>query len=595
MSPTTGKYRSIADQAAKPQEEVPTEALTPVDAPERALHDALEAMRGQDWRRHFDALTTVRACTVYHPHALAAQLHAVTSALVKSVGNLRSVLAKHAIVAIGDVVAHAQRKADPCLGEPVGLLAALVRRAADANHFLAEEAERVLLVCVDSCSAPKVLAVMTVQAAHKSERHRAKSAKVLHALVSKLGAATLELRDTGAVLVQLTKLLGDSNFEVRHWARLACTALQLAAGADFERACLRAGVPPKQVSCLQEAAQRARAHDDAVAPSSSRDHVTRVTLMPSEAMPHPAMQRTSGAVMAGKHRKHSITGAAAGPPPLRSPAEAPIAGARLPAIDDVGGQVGTGKAEEPGSKRPAAVGAPRVRVEPPAGGGLPAELEPLIAIAADVGDSDWKVRSDGLQRLRDLVQRHPREARHDKASAMLYDALLARCGDQNQKVCVLALSCFAEVLPVLAPSQFSPPHVSRLVATVAGTLASKAQVVVGEAQRVLGVLAQVADVPTYVHQLSVVLANAANPRVKVVLLGRVYSLIEPVHGARPEVVVRYVLPPCLRLLSDPRADVRQENNRVLVKCYQLLGDEIYDHIGGLAPAQAQKLQDLLED
>eukprot|EP01065_Artemidia_motanka_P032450 TRINITY_DN3945_c0_g1_i1.p1 TRINITY_DN3945_c0_g1~~TRINITY_DN3945_c0_g1_i1.p1 ORF type:complete len:1376 (+),score=267.84 TRINITY_DN3945_c0_g1_i1:109-4236(+) len=575
VSPTTGKYRSLTDQAAKPQEEVPTEELEPLAAPERVLPDAMEGLKGTDWRKHFDALTTVRALCIHHPQVISANVQQITGALVRSAASLRSAITKHAMVAIADFVTHLQRRMDPYLSEPVGVLQQLLKRASEPNHFLAEEAERALHCVVAHCTPHRVLSALSPQLAHKSEKHRAKAAKTLHSAVTKLGPSTYDVRDISTILTCLHKLLSDSNFEVRHWARLSCSVLQQS--GDFEKASLRAGLQQKQVQTMLDAAARARAHDDAVAATGGRDQLTRVNLTPSDAMPHP-VQHMQGVRPAAKQRRSSVQQDVLG-------GTSGSLGPGLPALDD-----GKGRDDSPVDLR-GSIGPKRSSF----GGGLPASLEGMTAVASDVGDLDWKVRIVGLTRLRELVKQNELDARNDRASALLVDTLLQRCSDQNQKVCALALSVLAEVIPVVCPSQLVPPSLSRLVGTVAATLSSSVQPVVGEAQRVLGLLQEVADVATYLNQLALVLGNATNPRVKVVLLSRVYSLLQAVHAARPEVIPRHVLPPCLRLLSDPRADVRQENNRVMVKCHELLGDRIYEHTSGLAPAQAQKLQDLLED
>eukprot|EP01062_Namystynia_karyoxenos_P003390 TRINITY_DN1120_c0_g1_i1.p1 TRINITY_DN1120_c0_g1~~TRINITY_DN1120_c0_g1_i1.p1 ORF type:complete len:1159 (+),score=330.23 TRINITY_DN1120_c0_g1_i1:186-3662(+) len=292
-SPSACRYRSVTDQASKPQEEIPTEALEPVPSPERALGEAVEATRGTDWRKHFDALTTLRALAAHHPQVLAPHLQAVAAAIVKSAMCLRSAIARHALVALGDLVTYMQRRADACLGEPVGVLHALLRRCAEPNHFLAEEAERSISAMVAHCSTARVLAALAPQLAHKAEKHRAKAAKVLYAAVEKLGAAAFEIRDLGGLLAGVHRLLTDSSFETRHWGRLTASSLRQAAGADFERLCSRAGLPQKQVQALQDAAARAVVQEHAVVSASGRDHLTRVDLTPSDAMPHPQLHSTA--------------------------------------------------------------------------------------------------------------------------------------------------------------------------------------------------------------------------------------------------------------------------------------------------------------
>eukprot|EP00756_Hemistasia_phaeocysticola_P002180 Hpha_TRINITY_DN11501_c0_g1::TRINITY_DN11501_c0_g1_i1::g.32456::m.32456 len=579
VSPNTGKYRSVADQARKPQEEIPTEELEPLQHPERVLPDALEGAKGQDWRIHFEALANIRAIAVYSPQVIQSNLQQVGTSLVKSVNNLRSAISKHGIVAIIDLVTHLQRRVDPFLGEPVGIVTSLVRKAAEPNHFLAEEAERALLAVVAQCSPHRVVSALVPLLGHKSEKYRAKAGKILHALICRLGSTLYEMRDAGVVLQHLHRLLGDSNFEVRHWSRLACSVLHQSSPSEFERQCARAGLHQKQVQALTDAAARARAHDEAVAASGARDHLTRVNLMPSDMMPH-VMPRTQAARGTLRQRGKSNASEA-----LINPNLALNLTPVLPSLDV---EESPTPSEQPRSLGSSSFGRRTSQ-------SLPVSLEPLTAITSDLNDLDWKVRMEGLGRLRELVADHKGEAGQERASMLLTDALILRCSDQNQKVCALALAVLAEVLPVLCPTQMVPPHLSRLVGTITGTLASKTQAVVGEAQRVLTLLQELVDVPTYTQQLCVVLANSANPSVKVQLLGRVFTLLDAAHASRPEVVTKHVLPPCLRLLSDPRSDVRQENNRVMVKCHKLLGERIHDFTSGLAPAQAQRLQDLLED
>jgi hypothetical protein len=79
--------------------------LTPSAAPHKDIEKVVLALPIQDWPDVFDTLNLVRRLARFHGDRLVASnnLHAIVVATAKLVDNLRSALAKNAMLALGDL------------------------------------------------------------------------------------------------------------------------------------------------------------------------------------------------------------------------------------------------------------------------------------------------------------------------------------------------------------------------------------------------------------------------------------------------------------------------------------------------------------
>ena len=559
-------YKGLLETNARPAQEVETADLKPVKNPERSLGIALQQIRDGDWRTHFDALNTIRAVVVHHDSAVAPQLQTVLATLVSSSENLRSAVAKTAVVAVGNVIETLKRCCDPYLES---VISQLIKKTHDSNHFLVEQAEKSIQLSIIHCTSSRVLCSLINCAGHKAERQRAKVTKHLHGICIKMGSAVFASRDLGKLLATLSKFLGEGSFEIRHWAKQCLYTISTFSlnDSEFERTCVKTGLSTKQVDKTLEVIKKVRIQNEA----NRESNVSRVTLTPGEICQQTTSLRKKSSDL-GQVQSNSQT--APQTDVLESTCTDPLSGT----IASTGSSSSLNTIRHCVGRRISSIQYPE-----------------SLGFLSSVGDGDWKLRLTGLQKLLGIV-RSPEmshDLREERSVNLVIDCLLSRCLDQNQKVIILSLQILGEFLLVVG----SIPIIAlaRVLSVVVTPLASSSSVIVKEAQTTLDAIREVEDCVQFVVHVTQQLTNCSHHRVKVNLLSQLYSAVELAHGEDPTCVAKYVIPASLRFLADPRSDVRLENNKVLTRCHDLIGDAIYEQSSSLPPLQAQRLSDLLED
>ena len=98
-------YHDLAmAQKAEGVEYVDAKDLEPVKSPAQEFQKALRGLETQEWPELFHTLTTMRRVVLYHPQVVMSSgaLHSIIVLIMKQVENLRSSLAKNALMTIAD-------------------------------------------------------------------------------------------------------------------------------------------------------------------------------------------------------------------------------------------------------------------------------------------------------------------------------------------------------------------------------------------------------------------------------------------------------------------------------------------------------------
>jgi len=195
LSPLLVEYLSPAD-------------IHPLPQPSHILPLLLESLPTADWPESFHALTTVRRFALRHPDILLAlppvQLQILLRQVLRQVNNLRSAVAKNALLALADLWAglassslssssSSSRVPTPSKssgtditiqrlmeGELAAIAPVLLRRFCDTSGFLVEAAESALdAVILHTPDTTRVLLAFLSLASHKSSAGRSKVASLM--------------------------------------------------------------------------------------------------------------------------------------------------------------------------------------------------------------------------------------------------------------------------------------------------------------------------------------------------------------------------------------------------------------------------------
>ena len=136
--------------------------------------------------------------------------------MLRQVDNLRSAVAKNAILTINDLFLGLNTVMD---GEVLTIVSSVVKRCGDSSNFLGEVAENAILQMIDSVNSLRALHALLSNCEHRNSSIRGKVVGFMLVLLMRKG---LELRGScefDTLRMKLSKLLGDSTPEARAGSR----------------------------------------------------------------------------------------------------------------------------------------------------------------------------------------------------------------------------------------------------------------------------------------------------------------------------------------------------------------------------------------
>ena len=232
-----------ADTAVKPLPEagktdqslyLKSEELPPVAQPEVEFQSCLESSKAQDWASNFDTLNMIRRLLRHHPGVFLAQtsLHAIVLNVIRMADSLRSSLAKNSLIVISEMSQALKRALDM---EMDVLAALLLRKCADTNVFISQEAGKAMVSVCSNCTGSRVAASMLGQASFaKSAAMKAKIATGFQLVFDRSAGFLHKVKDLDRVITLLAGYLSDAGQEVRANSRAALQALKGAYGMEGE-------------------------------------------------------------------------------------------------------------------------------------------------------------------------------------------------------------------------------------------------------------------------------------------------------------------------------------------------------------------------
>jgi hypothetical protein len=213
----TGKTVEV-DYVAR--DEVPP--LGPLKQQQKELSRVLAEIETADWPDIFHVVTNIRALSIHHSELLLKSNTAfkqLMKGLLKQVANLRSQVAKNAIIAIGDLCIDLGKNLD---GEVGFVASALIKRLCDSSAFLSESCEASLTALIDNCTPTRTLAAFLMSQENRSPGIRGKAARLLVRLVENRAEELKSIyqrdstaREFDSLFQRIPKLIADNTPEAR--------------------------------------------------------------------------------------------------------------------------------------------------------------------------------------------------------------------------------------------------------------------------------------------------------------------------------------------------------------------------------------------
>jgi len=155
--------------------------------PKANLQIAMKNLDSTDWELKMDGIRRIDDLLATCPVVLQAEIHTVALALMDEVRNLRSQVSRAAIQCIAKLLEHFGKHMEQDLDRIVPLL---LQKTGDTNRFIRDDARAALINVTRFVTAPKaIVAIVNDGVSHKNANVRAEAAKLLAAVVERLGAS----------------------------------------------------------------------------------------------------------------------------------------------------------------------------------------------------------------------------------------------------------------------------------------------------------------------------------------------------------------------------------------------------------------------
>lgn len=208
-----------------------TDEILPSTSPQKDIRNAMNGIGTHEWPEIFHTLTTIRRLGLHHGALLIASnsdgisggggLHVIVLGVLKEVENLRSAVAKNALLTLGDLFQGLGRAMDLEVSLAVTFL---LKRFGDSNSFLVDSAERALQQMMDGVTASRSLTGLLIATDHRTAVVRGKVASLLYLLWT-LKLKELRVycvaggRDQETIKSRIGKLVSDQTPEARTASR----------------------------------------------------------------------------------------------------------------------------------------------------------------------------------------------------------------------------------------------------------------------------------------------------------------------------------------------------------------------------------------
>ena len=560
-----GEEHVSSSLRAEAHEYMTTDDIRPSPNPQQELQRVLTKIEIEEWPEIFHTLNSVRRLALHHSQILGGHVHSVLRSVLKAVDNLRSAVAKNAILTIGDMWLGLGRTMDPELN----LVApALLKRFADTNGFLCEVADGCIDTVISNASDNRCLSAFLSSAGNKAPSVRAKAAAVVLRCIQRTDPSKLATsRELEKLLATLAQFCQDRQGETRNFGRqIAVTILQ---NNVVDESRLQK-VLPKDVYAKVEQGMR-----------------NGVFTTPSKRL---SATGGSGGLDDEEVDIFEVSGSN-----LNFASFGPGGGSG----GDGGGGGAEGVASTPVHSRGfKSVGRREARSSP---GHVSTALSPQYVefegmpdIFKKMRSTDWKDRQEGVSEIVSLVQKHPGKVVSSGKLVPILDRLCEKLSDGNTKVNVMALEGVAKCLESLGDAVGAALGV--LVPALCANLARTPKLN-ALARSTIDMLTQSID-PKLLCQPFCDQVEHGNGRIKSFMLAKLSEIAPRIfqtssEKAATKALTKNIIPLLVKCVNDNKPDVKQSCTSLAVTLYSLMGDSLVQLCNKLNDGVGNKIESIL--
>ncbi len=559
-----GKLKEQPRPRTVAPETVETTELEKPENPSYELKIGLERIHSDEWDITFEGVNSIRKLISYHPTWLVNQNFSdIVRLIVGLVENLRSGLAKNAIVCLGEMMVTMPKQMEPHMEYVVPKL---IKKYGETGNFLFQELDKTLLAMVEHLPHLKCLHSFLIHAKQKHAFLRNKCAYLVASCLENIQPNQYQLKEFEKHAPLIFGFLQEGSQDTRLEGKRAVFHLSRLFSRNEEEfsALVKKNVPSTEVNKVLDSIHKMK--DNFIG--------GKLTLPP----PTAAVPRTSAANVSNNNNnnnKNNPNGLPMGAPPIVLSAS-PSAAELPPLLSPVKPPRGKKGKEE---KCP--------------------ELEELPNILDCLNSSDWKTRYDGITKLLTLTEEIPGNIK--SKILQIFDAFTPRISDANSKVNLYALQCATKIVTLLQDNL--QPTFSSFLPAVASNLASTKAEVKQASTAVLDTLVMYVDSTLLAQPWASIVLNNQNRKIQAPLLERLIQITPGVYAKKPNLVVKHILPITFNFLSDEKrgadkkgsdwGEIRTLNNQLMLTLHHQMGSLLLDNCNHLPKDSYDKIVSLI--
>lgn len=167
-----------------------------------------------------------------------APIHSIVMQVLKWADSLRSSLSKNALIVVGELCASIPKQIDP---ELESVLNSVLRKSADTNVFISEQADKSLASICRYCNESRVINLLFSSVnSTRSSQIKAKTAMCFLTIFENKSGEIRRLKELERMIQLLSALTREASAEVRYNAKAALNYLNSLIPADFDKIIKRA-------------------------------------------------------------------------------------------------------------------------------------------------------------------------------------------------------------------------------------------------------------------------------------------------------------------------------------------------------------------
>eukprot|EP00520_Triparma_pacifica_P017084 CAMPEP_0118642922 /NCGR_PEP_ID=MMETSP0785-20121206/6096_1 /TAXON_ID=91992 /ORGANISM="Bolidomonas pacifica, Strain CCMP 1866" /LENGTH=1505 /DNA_ID=CAMNT_0006534511 /DNA_START=76 /DNA_END=4589 /DNA_ORIENTATION=+ len=532
-----GEEHVSSSLRAEAHDYLTTDDIRPSPNPQQELNRVLTKIEVEEWPEIFHTLNSVRRLALHHGNLLGSHVHSVLRSVLKAVDNLRSAVAKNAILTIGDMWLGLGRTMDPELN----LVApALLKRFADTNGFLCESADSCINIVISNASDIRCLNAFLASAGNKLPAVRAKSAAVVLRCIQRADPGKLKgSRDLVKLLGVLAQFCQDRNGETRSFGRQI--AVMLIQNNIMREEKLQQALPRDVFAKIEQGMRSGLFHT----PAKGGLNLTKVDGMEDD---EDDIMEISGSNL--NATRFNPKGGGKDVTPTKS--------------------AKVGKRER--SKTSGASLGSTINHT---------ELEGLQEIFKKMRSKDWSERRDAVTEVVDFVIKYPNKVTNSNKLVTIFDRLCEKLSDGNTKVNILALEGVGRCMEILGGAVGAVLGV--LVPALVGNLARTPKLIT-LAKGIIENLTQSIDPKQLLQPYCNQIESATTGKSKSFMILKLSDIIPRLfqnstsNKTAVTLVSKNVVPVALRCVGDSKPDIKLSCRTLIITLYSLMGDLLIEAV-----------------